>query len=265
MSAPADVLEVARHEIGYVEERGNHTKYGVWFGMDGQPWCAMFVSWVAARADATDIIPKHAYTPSGAAWFAAKGEWGAAPRVGAVAYYDFSGLHRVSHVGLVESVHADGSWVSIEGNTDVAGGRTGGRVMRQTRRRVGGKGGFGYPAYDGTLPTPVVATGVGTGPSGSPLLLEDGDLGPVSIVRLQESLNRTGANPALAQDGELGPGSKGALQTRLDVTNPPVGVDGSIGPQTVRALQANVGATIDGEWGAGTTLALQRTLNVREL
>jgi hypothetical protein len=37
------------------------------------------------------------------------------------------------HTGFIETVNADGSLSSLEGNTDAAGGRTGGQVMRQTR------------------------------------------------------------------------------------------------------------------------------------
>jgi hypothetical protein len=40
--------------------------------------------------------------------------------------------------------------------------------------------------------------------------------------------------------------------------------DGQIGPVTVRALQARVGATVDGQWGRGTTMALQRHLNAND-
>jgi hypothetical protein len=37
-----------------------------------------------------------------------------------------------------------------------------------------------------------------------------------------------------------------------------VTADGMIGPVTVKALQAHVGATQDGQWGQLTTEALQR-------
>lgn len=37
------------------------------------------------------------------------------------------------HTGFVERVNHDGTLSTIEGNTDAAGGRTGGQVMRQTR------------------------------------------------------------------------------------------------------------------------------------
>src|SRR5690606_16984634 len=58
----------------------------------------------------------------------------------------FPGMGRVSHVGIVEKVHGPRDITAIEGNTDAAGGRTGGKVMR--KRRSGSIiDGFGRPAY----------------------------------------------------------------------------------------------------------------------
>ena len=140
------VLNVARSQLGYAERGNNWTKYGLWYGLNNQPWCAMFVSWVAAKARVTRIIPKHAYTPSGAEWFKDRGAWGHKPRVGAIAYYDTAGLGRISHVGIVEKV-GNGWWYSLEGNTNAAGSREGRIVRRQRRTTTGSRGGFGYPDY----------------------------------------------------------------------------------------------------------------------
>jgi surface antigen len=139
-------LAVARAELGTKESPAgsNHVKYTEWYRLIG-PWCAMFISWVADKAGATDIIPRHAWTPAGAQWFKDRSQWGSRPRVGAIVYYDFGS--RISHVGIVETVHGDGSWTAIEGNTDERGGRTGGKVMRRRRYGVGRTGGFGYPDY----------------------------------------------------------------------------------------------------------------------
>ena len=42
-----NMLTIAESQLGYRETAENYTKYGKWYGMDGQPWCAMFVSWCA--------------------------------------------------------------------------------------------------------------------------------------------------------------------------------------------------------------------------
>lgn len=161
-SAPtaAQVLTVARREIGTRERPpgSNKVKYSAWYGITG-PWCAMFVSWVAAVSRATTIIPKHAYTPSGVQWFKDRHQYFSKPRVGDIVYFEWPGMGRVSHVGIVEAVHSDGSITTIEGNTDVAGGRSGGRVMRQRRTRY--IDGYGRPKYSSGVvpPKPPVVRG----------------------------------------------------------------------------------------------------------
>lgn len=234
-----DVLTVARSQIGFAEQPpgSNRSPYGAWYPMDGQPWCAMFVSWCADRAGAAALIPKHAYTPSGAAWFRERGQWGSQPRIGAIVYFQWPSMNRIAHVGIVESVRGDGAVVVIEGNTDSAGGRTGGRVMRQVRRA--NIAGFGYPAY-----------GASALAAAAPAALDvDGELGPLTWAALQRVLG-------VAADGEPGPITYRALQQR--VGSP---ADGELGPNTVKALQLRLGVPADGEWGPQTTRALQTALN----
>lgn len=151
MATAAQVISVARSQIGYREGANNDTKYGRWYGMNKTPWCAIFVSWVAYKAGATKIIPRHAYTPAGAQWFKDRGQWHSRPRVGDIVYFDFpnDGVNRISHVGIVEAVLADGSIMTIEGNTNSVGSREGNGVWRKIRK-VGIKG-YGRPKYTTTL------------------------------------------------------------------------------------------------------------------
>lgn len=69
---------------------------------------------------------------------------------GDVVFFYWPSLGRIGHVGIVDEITGDDTFYSWEGNTDVSGGRSGGRVMRQHRSRstVGKGGGFGIPAYD---------------------------------------------------------------------------------------------------------------------
>jgi len=131
------LLGVARSQLGYRERGNNGTKYGRWYGMNHQPWCAMFVSWVAAKSGVGKAIPKFAYCPSGAAWFRRRGRWGHKPRKGAIVFYRFKSSV-INHVGIVEAVRKGGGIVTIEGNTSNA-------VRRRVRRT--GIAGYGYPAY----------------------------------------------------------------------------------------------------------------------
>ena len=131
------LIAVAENEVGYIEKKSNaelnsktanagynnYTKYGKWYGLNGQPWCAMFVSWCADQAGiGTDIIPRHASCPVGANWFKNRGQFisrgAAAPKRGDIIYFSYGGDW---HVGIV--YQCDGSRVyTIEGNT--SGGTT---------------------------------------------------------------------------------------------------------------------------------------------
>lgn len=142
-----NVLAGYRAELGTSEKPAgsNRVRYSRAYRLIG-PWCHMFISVVARERGAGAIIPWAAYTPAGAAWFKNRKAYGKTPKRGAIVYYRFPGFGRISHVGIVEAVHRDGTITAIEGNTDAYGGRTGGKVMRR-RRSLNLVDGFGYPAY----------------------------------------------------------------------------------------------------------------------
>lgn len=249
----AAMLAAARRDIGVRESpRGsNRCKFTRWYGLIG-PWCAMAISYWARQAGVPkDVIPTHAYTPDGRNFFRNKDRFYKRPKVGDIVYYQFPGFARVSHVGIVEKVHGDGSWTAIEGNTDAAGGRTGGQVMRKRRYSVGTLGGFGRPAYaksktKGKDPAP-------SKPKTSSKLVVDGAFGPSTIRKMQAALK-------VGIDGGFGTITKKALQRKLGVK-----ADGEIGPKTVKALQRHIGAEVDGAWGPATTKKLQIALNEGKL
>lgn len=154
----ADLIVEARRHLGYTESPpgSNRTKFGAWYGMDGQPWCAMFVSYCAAKAEALGV-GKFAYTPTFAAAFRASGRFGTRPRVGAIAFFDFpDSVDRIQHVGIVESVNDDGSVTTIEGNTSPGDGGSqsnGGGVYRRVRRGPSIVG-YGYPMFQEVVVVP---------------------------------------------------------------------------------------------------------------
>lgn len=134
MPTASDVLNIARGELGYAEspQGSNKTKYGRWFGLDGEPWCMMFVQWCFAQAG----VKLPARTAScGALMRAAQaaGSWVIGDyRPGDVVIYDFPGGAATDHTGIVESATASGI-ISIEGNTGVGNDANGGQVQRRTR------------------------------------------------------------------------------------------------------------------------------------
>ncbi|NTW40732.1 MAG: CHAP domain-containing protein [Cellulomonadaceae bacterium] len=155
------LIAVAAGEVGYATTAGGSSRYGIWYGLPREPWCAMFVSWCAAQAGiSTQTIPHHAFTPDGVAWFKASKRWFDGSRGaqrGDIVYFDFPGApYRVSHVGVVESIASDGQLFTIEGNTsDTSSGdqRDGGHVARKKRGPY--VVGYGRPAYAGA-PDPAV-------------------------------------------------------------------------------------------------------------
>lgn len=153
MGTVEETLNIARAEIGYKEypAGSNKTKYGVWFGMNGQPWCAIFTCWVLHHAKVPYF--KSAYTPSLADWFKGQGRWHSTPRPGDLVFFNFpGGQNRIEHVGIVESV-GNGFIISIEGNTAYGNDANGGMVMR--RQRSSSIVGYGRPAYSTVVsPTP---------------------------------------------------------------------------------------------------------------
>lgn len=163
----ARLVEVALAEVGTIEgPKDNETKYGKFAKANFQPWCGSFVMWCANEAGVK--VPNTVYTPAGAQAFIKAGTWQpvetATPAVGDICYFDFpnDGVDRISHVGIVAAVNADGTVDVVEGNTsaDKKGDqRNGGEACLKNRaykKKNGSKFrksqlvfivGFGRPAF----------------------------------------------------------------------------------------------------------------------
>ena len=52
MATAEQILDIARGELGTTESPtgSNKTKYGAWYGLNGQPWCMIFIQWCFDRA-----------------------------------------------------------------------------------------------------------------------------------------------------------------------------------------------------------------------
>lgn len=241
------VLNIARSQLGYVQGRGQTNKFGRWFGMDRVSWCDEFISWVAVTAGARDIIGRAAYCPAHAAWFQSIHRWGHEPRRGAIVFFDWPGdnVHRVQHIGIVESVLRGNRIVTIEGNTSDGAGSTGGGVHRRVRA-LNLVAGFGYPDYGNEKHVrPFKPTAQGTRP---PLTI-DGQWGRNTTRAVQRWVG-------VPDDGAIGDSTRKGLQAKLGI-HP----DGNWGRSTRKALQKALGVHADGDWGSTTIRALQHRLN----
>lgn len=162
MATASDLLKIARAEVGYDRysdpERG--TKYGRWYesevdgaggydyGANGVAYCAMFVSWVLARAGVKCAGFPGAYCPS----IHHKQTLAAAQlKAGDVVLFDWGDDGIDDHVGFVVSNDTKAKTVkTIEGNT------SGGKVAERTRAYSTICGGI-RPSYTGSAATPSTA------------------------------------------------------------------------------------------------------------
>lgn len=138
------ISEIALQEVGTTEVPDNKTKYGKWYGMNGQPWCAMFVSWVYAQAGLSKSIAAStskgfASCDLGLKWFAKKNKLvpvGQAQE-GDIVFFQFDDDAQPDHVGIVLKNNTRlKRLVCIEGNTspDNKGSQSnGGGVYKKKR------------------------------------------------------------------------------------------------------------------------------------
>jgi hypothetical protein len=118
------ISDIAKSQIGYQETGNNDTMYGKWYGLNNNPWCAMFVSWCYDQASLIKTVAAQnkkgfASCDAGLKWFAKQNKLvpvGQAQE-GDIAFFQFDTDAQPDHVGIV--VKNDGKkyiWC-VEGNT----------------------------------------------------------------------------------------------------------------------------------------------------
>lgn len=156
ITAKQFLAALAKH-IGYREGRdpdgnwNNDTIFGRWYGLNYQPWCAMFQSYGANDVGALGtLVPKYASCTAGLNWFRAREQTGVwPPKPGDIFILLEYAPHRWNaqkngwapiHTGAVERFVADtgnpdaGFIVTLEGNTNLGGSSQGNGVYRLQRR-----------------------------------------------------------------------------------------------------------------------------------
>lgn len=240
MATVSDVLGIAGNEVDYDRfndpQRG--TKYGRWFaslmgssyyGQNGVPFCAMFVSWVLAQAGVKCEGFPSACAFSGSNQFNGRRIAAEDLQAGDVVNFDWDGDNGGDHVGIVESVISTGVYRTIEGNVD------GGKVKRCTRYASQIICGI-RPYYSG---------------SSAATLIIDGIVGAATVAAWQKQIGRT------VLDGVISGQQKEHDRYRRSVYAISYGGAGSA---LVLKVQKRVGANVDGDWGKDTTIHLQQTL-----
>ena len=122
----AKLVYRAYEEIGVLEgkndkgEWNNFQKYGAWYGNDGNPWCATFVSWAWYHAGLSqDLLLKYQGCTAGMQWCKEQGIWKNrgeyTPQTGDIIFFNQGSLSTSTHTGIV--AYCDGTYVyTIEGN-----------------------------------------------------------------------------------------------------------------------------------------------------
>lgn len=128
------IIDIAAADIGYTEspKNSNKTKFGKWYGMDGQPWCMMAVQYWYNAAGYT-LPYKTASCSALLSWYRknAPDKIVSNPKANDIIIYDFG------HTGILESDNGD-TITAIEGNTsstDAGSQDNGGGVYRRTRSK----------------------------------------------------------------------------------------------------------------------------------
>jgi CHAP domain len=148
-SAAKTRLTRAEKQLGYKESPAgtNQNKFGDWYGMNGQPWCAIFCTWCDQTGGAPTASFKrgsrYAYVPYVVS-DARLGKNGLAitssPKPGDLVCYDWARDGEHDHIGIVQTPpDSRGTFWAIEGNTSIDNNSNGGQVMQRSRS-VSGQG-----------------------------------------------------------------------------------------------------------------------------
>lgn len=141
----------------------------------------------------------------------------------------FPSKGRYAHTGFVKQV--DGDWiVTVEGNSNAAGSRTGGSVVSLRRRWAGTKTVFGRPLYAAAPAAPAPPPPAAAPATG--LVLRRGAKGG-EVRRLQDTLRARGFDPGRT-DGDFGTRTDAAVRAFQRARG--LAVDGVVGPRTWGAL-----------------------------
>ena len=161
MTTPNQVLAIAKKEAdnGYKEGINNDTKFGQWYGINHQPWCAIFVSWcyfTGGSLALSGIQSRLGFhnCDAGLAWFKKHNQLvdikDAQP--GDIVFFNLDGNPATSeHVGIVYVNQVDKqNLVTFEGNTSNKSGSANGDGVYKMNRPYAKVAGIARPKWSTT-------------------------------------------------------------------------------------------------------------------
>lgn len=119
-----NVVDAAKSQLNYRETGNNDTIFGKWYGLNNNPWCAMFVSWCYDQAGLVSKVAAQtkkgfASCDAGLKWFTKKNKIvpvGQA-QAGDLVFFQFDKDAQADHVGICASNDGKGFLMVYEGNT----------------------------------------------------------------------------------------------------------------------------------------------------
>lgn len=249
MTAVADIVRVAQSQLGYREGPNNDNKFGIWWGLDNQPWCDLFTSWVFHTAGAprpSEQIPGREGSASvnyTQRYWAARGLFrpSTESEVGDLILFDWTGAEdghdwNQTHIGII--VGRSGSTLTtIEGNTSdhvhgdgvytkqwTAGGNLIWGTCNMQALIASGKGTPPAPTPLPPKPQPTAYVPA----YGMALVLTTPLMHNNHVLIWQQQMVKRGWN--LSTDGYYGPASMAAC--RAFQSEKGLQVDGIVGPNT---------------------------------
>lgn len=257
-----NLLKTAKDQNGVKESPSgsNKTEFGKWYGLNGEKWCAIFVSWVYHHAGhplgRIDTSNGYQSCASGYNFWKRKNRLTTDPKPGDIVLYDWNGDGLCEHTGIfIDWVKKGESFFAWEGNTSVGNDSDGGQVMRRERKKSTVKAFVNPGVIDDDL---VVADD----------LLKRGDSGS-SVTSLQKKLYDLGY--MIIVDGDFGKDTEKVvkqfqkeknLEQSGEVTNTLKGLlDEELAKPKVSESKLITGSFIKKGDAGSVVIALQKALN----
>ena len=119
-----NVVDAAKSQLNYRETGNNDTIFGKWYGLNNNPWCAMFVSWCYDQAGLVSKVAAQtkkgfASCDAGLKWFTKKNKIVPVGQAqpGDLVFFQFDKDAQADHVGICASNDGKGFLMVYEGNT----------------------------------------------------------------------------------------------------------------------------------------------------
>lgn len=157
------VLSVLKQYVDekYTEQGDNITPFGKWYGLQGQPWCAMFISYAFSQSGLSHLVAAQsskgfASCNIGYQWFVKNKRTVPVGKAepGDIVFFNFdNNPHTTEHVGIV--VSNDGkNLITFEGNTsgDYRGSQANGGGAFKKKRPYATVMGVVRPDWDKPAP-----------------------------------------------------------------------------------------------------------------